>query len=418
MNTADRIAEYIAEHEEQAVQLLQELVRAPSVPGQEGVAQLIVFRELHALGLDARYVPIETDAIEHLAGYADTRMDYAERPNVVATRRGKGGGRTLILSAHIDVVPVEQDSGWTRDPWGAEIEGRRLYGRGSNDDKVGIATIITVLRALNALNVQTRGDIEIQSVPDEEGGGNGTLALCAAGHRADGAIFVDSVRGAAVIATMGQVWFRITVFGQSAGAVSPERDGGVNPILLASKLIEALDGLKDSLNDEVTEPFGETRRPYRVNIGEIHSGVWANSVPARCVFKGQMNFLPGRNVAWAQEKIRRVIGEVSENDAWLREHPPLVEFIGPNAEAWDDTTNAELLNELGAAHQAVWHEPLRTRKILGYVDTRHYLTYGIPSLCYGARGGNAHGVDEYVELDTYIPVAQTLGRFVVEWCEI
>lgn len=418
MDIQDRVAEYIAQHEQDAIQLLQELVRAPSVPGQEGIAQVIVFRELHALGLDVRYVPIETEAISYLPGYADTRMDYAERPNVVATRTGKGGGRSLILSAHIDVVPVEPESGWTRDPWGAQIEGRRLYGRGSNDDKVGIATIIAVLRALNALKVETRGDIEIQSVPDEEGGGNGTLALCAAGHRADGAIFVDSVRGAAVIATMGQVWFQVTVLGQSVGAVSPERDGGVNPILLATNIIQALDRLKDSLNDELTEAFGETRRPYRVNIGEIHSGVWANSVPARCVFKGQMNFLPGRDVAWAQDRIRQVIGEVSEKDAWLREHPPLVEFIGPNAEAWEDTANTELLKELGVAHETTWGEPLRTRKILGYVDTRHYLTYGIPSQCYGARGGNAHGVDEYLELDTFIPVAQTLARFVMRWCGI
>ena len=56
------------------------------------------------------------------------------------------------------------------------------------------------------------------------------------------------------------------------------------------------------------------------------------------------------------------------------------------------------------------------RNIQGFIDTRHYLAYGIPSVCYGPLGGNAHGVDEYLELDTLVPTAQAIALFVMRWC--
>ena len=176
------VLDWLATHEADTIELLRELIRHPSIPGMEYGAQQVVLRQLTDLGLTAVCEEVDVATISALPGYSETDRDYANRPSVVGQWPGAGGGRSLILSSHIDVVPVESCSGWTHDPWLGEIVGGRLYGRGAWDDKPGIVLSLAVLRALRELDVRLRGDVDVQSVPDEEGGGNATLALCASGH--------------------------------------------------------------------------------------------------------------------------------------------------------------------------------------------------------------------------------------------
>jgi acetylornithine deacetylase len=408
------VLDWLATHEADTIELLRELIRQPSVPGMEYGAQQVVLRQLTDLGLDAVCEEVDVATVSALPGYSETGRGYANRPSVVGRWPGTGGGRSLILSSHIDVVPVESCSGWTYDPWRGKIVGGRLYGRGACDDKPGIVLNLAVLRALRELGVRLRGDVEVQSVPDEEGGGNATLALCASGHRADAALFVDGVRCTAVTGFMGQSWFRATVRGAPAGGVDLER--GVNPIPLAGKLIDALYRLEDEMNETLDVPYGGVERPVRFNVGQIHAGAWSNSVPARCVFEGQINFLPCRELAWAQDQVRQAIADVVANDPWLHDHPPEIRFVGVQADGCHDTSTPELLCVLGAAHKDVWGTEMVIRDIQGFIDTRHYLTHGIPSVCYGPLGANAHGVDEYLELDTLVPTAQAIALFVMRWC--
>ncbi|HOQ98594.1 MAG TPA: ArgE/DapE family deacylase [Anaerolineae bacterium] len=414
MDVERAVVDWLANHQAQMVVLLRKLIRQPSIPGQESSAQQIVLDHLLDLGLGARAEEINVAGLTALSGYSETGCSYAGRPNVVARQLGEGGGRSLILSSHIDVVPVEAGSGWTHEPWAAEIDGNRLYGRGAWDDKPGIALILIVLRALRELDVRLCGDLEVQSVPDEEGGGNATLALCAAGHRADTALFVDGVRCAAVTGFMGQTWFRVCVPGLSSGGVSPDR--GVNPVPLASKLIEALYDLEDEMNDALKAGYGGQQRPVRFNVGRIQAGAWSNSVPSCCVFDGQINFPPSKTLDWAQRRVREAIADAAVRDRWLRSHPPTIHFVGVQTSGCHDTSSPELLHLLGTAHRDVWHQEMEVRQILGFIDTRHYLAYGIPSVCYGPMGANAHGVDEYLDLETLLPTAQAIALFVLRWC--
>jgi acetylornithine deacetylase len=408
------VLDWIVGHEAETVDLIRELVRQPSIPGLEYGAQQLVRRHLIDLGLAASFEEINSATLVALPGFSDTGRGYANRPNVVARWPGDGGGRTLILTSHIDVVPIEEDSGWTHDPWGGEVVGKRLYGRGAWDDKPGIALILMVLRALRAQGVRLRGGIEVLSVPDEEGGGNATLALCASGHRADAALFVDGVGCAALTGFTGLTCFRVTVRTTPTPGLSQQR--GANPIRLAEKLIVALYDLADGMNDAFASSYGGTDRPIQFNVGQIHSGAWVNSVPSHCVFEGQINFLPSRGVAWAQDQVRRAIADTAAMDPWLRDHQPELRFVGVQAEGCHDTSNAELVDLLGAAHKSVWGVEMRTRQILGFVDTRHYSAYGIPSICYGPSGANAHCPDEYLDLETLMPTARVIALFVLRWC--
>lgn len=411
---AESLRAWFPSHEDELVSLLQELVRQPSVPGAEEGAQRIVARELSGLGANPELDTIDSAHLARLPGLGNLNQMLANRPIVFGTIRGRGGGPSLILSAHIDVVPVGARSDWEHDPWGGEQVGRRVYGRGAWDDKSGVALILSILRGLYELGIELQGDLTIASVPDEEVGGRGTLKFLSAGKRADAAVYVDGVRESVVNGMMGQSWFRIDVTGVGGGAVGPSQI--VNPILLASKIVVALAELEDALNDDAKSAYGGVVRPIRVNVGAIEGGDWSNSIPSHCILHGQLNFLPDRDLKWAQTRIREAIRHVSEHDSWLREHPPQIEFDGVQSEACANTASPDLIEVITLAHSRIHRQPPQIRQILGFVDTPIYSRYGIPSVCYGPRGGNAHGANEYVDLDSLVACAQVLGDLVLDWC--
>ena len=106
-------------------------------------------------------------------------------------RLGVGGARSLLLSGHIDTVPRGAQP-WIHDPFGAQVEGNRLYGRGVNDMKAGVETSSFVLEALDEMGLTLAGDLIVESVVDEEfGGSNGTLAGRLRGYTADAAIISE-----------------------------------------------------------------------------------------------------------------------------------------------------------------------------------------------------------------------------------
>jgi acetylornithine deacetylase len=162
---------YVDRHSDRLVHILQDLVRIPSEntppAGSEGecqkyIAQLLSSSECSPLTYTFDQVPGLDEHPLFMPG-----REYVNRPNVGARRKGTGNGRSLLLSGHIDTVPVGS-SLWTRDPFGASIEGNRLFGRGSNDMKGGVATNLFIMECLHKLNLPLAGDVLFESVIDEE----------------------------------------------------------------------------------------------------------------------------------------------------------------------------------------------------------------------------------------------------------
>ena len=110
---------------------------------------------------------------------------------MVAVLKGTGGGKSIILNGHIDVVPVGDEQNWKQDPFSGHIEAGKLYGRGSTDMKGGTVSLLMALEALIALGIRLKGDVIFQSVIEEESGGAGTLAAVLRGYQADGAIIPE-----------------------------------------------------------------------------------------------------------------------------------------------------------------------------------------------------------------------------------
>ena len=178
------------------VRLLQDLIRIPSenngVTGYENEVQLFFHGWLVRHGIDARLIyPENISGFDDLPGRL-REHNMRNRPLVTAVLKGNRPGKRLLLLAHADTVPVGSLKDWTDSPFSGKLENGRIYGRGSSDDKWGLALMGWLAVTLKQSGCDFPGELVIAAVPDEEcGGGNGTIAVFASGVTADEAIYLD-----------------------------------------------------------------------------------------------------------------------------------------------------------------------------------------------------------------------------------
>ena len=205
--------------------------------------------------------------------------DYNGRPNVGARLKGRGSGRSLILSGHIDTVPRGTQP-WTRDPFGGEIDGRRLYGRGSNDMKGGIGTNLFIVEALHRLGIKLDGDLIFESVVDEEFGGvNGTLAGRLKGFNADAAVISEPSLLRVCPAQRGGRTVHIRLSGAGRSLTDGDFPHGVIDQLsyFLSRLPEF--SLQRRRNAIVHEMYAHHADPVPVSVTKVFTGPWGTTEP-------------------------------------------------------------------------------------------------------------------------------------------
>jgi acetylornithine deacetylase len=400
--------------------LLQALVRIPSPVGDEGDAQALVSRQMREIGLTVDSFDVDVAALSHLAAFNRSPRSYVGRPCVVSRISGAGGGRSLLLNAHIDTVPVETPDAWTHPPFGGTIADGRLYGRGACDDKAGIVECLLVAHAIKDAGIELEGDLIVASVVEDESTGNGSLACVERGYAADGVIIVDGTWPERfIVSHMGHVSFRITLAGTAGHATS----GGPNPIAAIGMVVDALQRFVERRNVEHAQPWGAKEHPIFLNLGMVHGGVWPGSVPSECVLEGQYGFPPPGACEGAKEELRHVLADVAGRPDWPLAQRPSLEFVGlETPPELGDPANpiARLLSEtVNRRHGAT----LRESVIVGHCDLRHYTrarSRPTSAVClYGPGGGrHVHGNDEYFELAHLPLVAGNLACVALRWCGV
>ena len=395
------------------VAFLESLVREPSVRGNTNGVQAVVARRLRAHGLDVVQETLDSDRLASVAGYAAVEWSYDGLVNVVGCRSAAGpGGRSLVLNGHIDVVSPAPLSHWTKDPFGAQIQGDRMYGRGTLDMKGGFAAAICALEALGAAGIGLRGDVIVQSVFDEECSGNGTLALLDRGHLGDAAIIAEPTQQTVVSAYVGVMWARITVRG-SAAALAP-----VNAAEKAYEVIRSLRDLETQWNHNPQEPFASLPHPININIGMVHAGDWPSTVPEEAVLHIRFSCYPNETIAAAQARFRTHLEAFSSEDAWLREHPLEIEWTGFRAEGVVHELNHELYRLVGAHHRKITGTDLRAEPTSATYDARYFTRYGRPVVIYGPIGEDLHAPDEWVSLTSVREITRVIALTVAQWCGV
>jgi acetylornithine deacetylase len=377
-------------------------VREQTTLGNEEPAQRLIAARLEAAGFEVERVQPDAEAAlaDPAAGYPP--LSYQERSSVVGVLRGTGGGRSLHLSGHVDVVPVDPDAAWSHDPWGGEIADGRLWGRGSGDMKGGLAAYLVAAEVLAGSHAELRGELVFSSVIEEECGGNGMWAALRAGYTADATLVGEPTALDVVHAGTGVVWLRLVAHGPTGHAAFTGGDGPFDALARAVAALRRLEAAQNTPpRDEVFAAISSW--PYGMTVGRIAGGVWTASAPAR--LEVQVRFGIGLDVepADVQARMRGAIADAAPGVEVLFEA-----FRAP-AYCWD--TDGPLAGLLCEQHEAVTGSPTRFAGFTATTDARQ-----VPGgLCYGPRAGNLHGADEWVELASLEQCARVVALTAARW---
>jgi acetylornithine deacetylase len=394
---------------------LTQLVAIESLGGRESPAQEWMAAALRRLGADVDMWDIDFAALQSHPAFS-MEVPRERGLGVVATLGG-GPGRTLILNGHVDVVPVGDISQWSVPPFRATVRDGRVFGRGTCDMKGGLAAALAAMRALTAAAVPLAGCITLHSVVGEEDGGAGTLATLVRGHTGDGAVSMEPTELMLAPVHAGALSFRIRVPGLSAhGCV---REEGVSALEAFRPVHDALLALEAERNARLRQPlFERYRLPYALSIGRVTAGDWPSSVPDLLLAEGRYGIAPGEDARQARHEFEEAVADAARGTAFLRDHPPAVEWWGGQFLPAETDSAAAIVDTARNAIADIIGEPPRVEGMTYGADMRLLVNEGrIPTVLFGPGNvRSAHRPDESVPIADLLTVAQVLAitalRFV------
>lgn len=333
---------------------------------------------------------LEVEIVEPVAG----------RPSVIATARGTGGGKSLILNAHADTVGVAGMA----DPLVPRVEGNRLYGRGAYDMKAGLAAAMATAAAARGRG--WRGDVILTAVADEEHASIGTAAVIER-CRADAAIITEPTGLDLSVAHKGFTWLAIETQGVAAHGSRP--DLGIDAIAKMGGLLVALERLDRGLRAGAPHP--------RLGTGSLHASLIAggqelSSYPERCRLDIERRTIPGESAAIVERQVRDLIDRATAADPDLRATLELGLVRDPYEIAPDAPIAAAVRRHAAAA---LGREPALVAGT-GWMDSALLGAAGIPTVIFGPAGAGAHAVEEWADLDSVARCAAILLATAEEFC--
>ncbi|MBO8171326.1 MAG: peptidase [Bacillaceae bacterium] len=412
-----RIHTWLAENRESLTTFLQHVVQADSTQGNEKQAQQIVAERLHEMGLDVDVWEPDGNELKKHPYFYSPREQFSGSPNVVGVWKGSGGGRSIILNGHIDVVPAGDREQWEDDPFSGKIEDGKMYGRGATDMKGGNVALLAAVQCLRELGVSLKGDVIFQSVIEEESGGSGTLAAVLRGYKADAALIPEPTGMKIFPKQQGSMWFRITVKGRSAHGGT--RYQGVSAIEKALQISEAIRKLEKERNDRIDDPlYDGIPIPIPINIGKIQGGDWPSSVPDLVVLEGRMGVAPEEKMEDARAELARCLEQAAEQDAWMKEHPPRLEWFGARWVPGSIDLEHAFMNVLTESYRDVMQaDPVVEASPWGTDGGLLTQAGSTPSVVFGPGVTSmAHFPNEYIELDRVFECAEVVANTLIKWC--
>ena len=401
--------------------LLAELVRIPSVSGTdpEHEIQARLAGELTEGGLEVDHWPIPLDALIAEPDFPGVEVERREAWGLVGRVPGSGGGDSLLLNGHVDVVPIGNPAAWSRpDAFSGAVVGDTLFGRGACDMKAGLVAALAAVQAVRRLGVPLRGDLLLACVPGEEDGGLGTYAMLRRGWRADACVVPEPTGLDLVTANAGALTFRLRVPGRATHA--SRRTEGVSAIEKFLPVLSALQSLETSRNADVDPLMAHWPLAYPVSIGRITSGGWASSVPDLLIAEGRFGVALDEPMGSARAALETAVAKTCQADPWLRDHPVTVEWWGGQFASGRLPEGSDLAARTAAAHIAVggrrqetWGAPYGSDlRLLSGIG-------GIPTLHYGPGDALlAHAPDESVPLADVATAARALAMLALDVCGV
>jgi succinyl-diaminopimelate desuccinylase len=361
---------------EETITFLRDLVRVPSVnpPGDVSEAATICRQPLDEAGFDVQ-------VSSHGPG----------KDNLIATW-GTGEGPVLCFNAHLDVVPIGDERAWSHLPFGGELDGGRVYGRGAGDDKASVTAQVMGALALARSGVPLRGRLIVTEVADEETSGGGALHVIATpDFRPDGVIVGEQTRNRVAIGEKGSAGVNVVVSGRTAHGALPWE--GANAIAGMARIILALEERLVPQLRQRTHPFF---MPSSASVNLIEGGVKANVVPDRCAIYVDRRIVPGEEPATAVAEIQAIADDA------VADQPGISVTVSPayaGLPATMSDPDGFLARAMLAANRFLGLSTELTGFSMG-TDGRFFAAAGYPTIVYGPGDPSlAHVPDEWVGVD-------------------
>lgn len=355
-------------------ELVSALVRIDSVnpdlqpgAGGEGAIGRFISEWFHANG-------IETEVQEAAPG----------RENVIGIVRGTGGGRSLMLNAHMDTV----GHGGMSDPLSGAIEDNKVSGRGAWDMKGSLAAIMLAARDLAA--DPPAGDVLVTAVVDEEYASIGTAAVVQR-YSADGAIVTEPTQLELSVAHKGFIWFDITTKGVAAHGSQPAL--GVDAIAKMGKVLAGVEALADRLLAGEQHPL--------LGTGSIHGslirgGTELSSYPASCTLSVERRLIPGETPDQAESELCDILNAAANQDPDF----DATLIRGLDRSPFEQPIESDIVTVVRDAATSILGKTPAIAGESGWMDSAILAAAGIPTVIFGPDGAGAHADIEWVDLDS------------------
>jgi len=381
-----------------SIALLRDLVAIDSVnpslvPGAagEGPIAAAIADHLRRIGLDVEIQDVAPG-----------------RPNVIGVLEGRARGRSLMLCGHVDTVGVE---GMSRPFDPVERDGR-LYGRGSQDMKGGVAAMIDSARVL-ARDGLAAGRLIVAAVIDEEYASIGADALVTR-WRADGAVVTEPTDLQIAIGHKGFAWFEIETRGRAAHGSRPRE--GRDAIVRMGRVLTELERLDRRLQARPPHPLMGTAS---LHASVIAGGRELSSYPDRCTLKYERRTIGGESQADVTREIMAVLSVLRAED------PEFEASVTPlfGRPCYEVPATHELPAALGRALARTdpsSRSAVVTNQFVGmsfWTDAAVLGGAGIPAVLFGPGGAGLHSVEEYVVIQDVLRCRDTLTALARGWCE-
>ena len=378
-------------NQQQVVRILTDLVKIESVnpglvPGGGGEAAIArhVMKFLKSAGLEARRQEVSPG-----------------RFNALGILRGSGGGKSLMLNGHLDTVGVTG----MQDPFSARVEKGRLYGRGAQDMKGGLAAAMAAVATL-ARGPRLKGDVVLAAVADEENQSLGTRALLQA-VRTGAAIVMEPTSLEVGTAHKGFVWAEIETFGRAAHGSRPQE--GLDAIAFMGRVLGEIERLQERLTSGPRHPL--------LGCGSIHAsqivgGQELSSYPAHCRLRVERRLVPGEDASTLEVELHDIVGRLGAQDPRFRAQVTL----GYSANPLETPRHNPIVQRLAACVARVTGREAVLGTQTFWTDAALLSEAGIPSVLFGPGGEGLHSAVEYVRVADVVLCARALAECARDFC--
>ena len=419
MPTSHEPLAHVPINEERLLSALDDLLVIDSLggTGSEVDAQDAVATTLRTDGWDVDVWDLDIAELSARSDFPGMEVERTRGRGVLARWSGSGGGPTILIDAHTDVVPPGDIRAWQGDPFiprHMDVNGRpSIVARGSCDMKAGLVAALEAVRSIAEAGITLRGDVLFAPVSGEEDGGLGTYALLQRGVVADMCLIPEPTDLALVPANGGALTFRLTVHGAAVHA--SRRTEGVSAIEKFFPIYQALTALETRRNATVDPLMQRWPIAYPLSVGTIKAGDWASTVPDLLIAEGRLGVALDESVENARAELEFAVAQACAADPWLKDHPVDVTWWGGQFAPGRCDVNSSIMTSLAQSHLAItgtspdvyggpYGSDLRLMAGIG----------GIPTVQYGpGDAAAAHAPNEWVATQDVMTSARVIADFLI-----